>query len=414
MGASLSLAACSGYGTGSGDESTKDGSAHDEGSDAVWIRELTAADTILLTDLTDSSLGEANGRGERTAEVSLLPYGFARTDTSLQTNVYSHSPRDRSVGLDHMGARFYAPELGVWTSGDPAILTKPEQYVTAEFGAANAYAYANLRPVVAADRDGQFWHVLAGAAAGGLIGGTVEVARQYFTTGKVEDFGRVGAAAAGGAVSGAMVAANPVASLASVGTVGAGSNVAGGVVTRLLQSGGQSAGTVNDVAIDAGVGLVTAGVVKGGSSVLRKVAQKPAVPASGGAMGKAGAATKGVANLLASSEAAGGHLVARHVGQSAAALDARIAAQANVNVASSFQTLAEAQGAVASVLSRNAQAVSSWANAGASGRLVVNGPFSGGLVRVVGGNSAQATGARIVLQGNGSGGYHVLTGFPVS
>src|SRR5690606_20884444 len=144
MGASLSLAACSGYGTGSGDESTKDGSAHDEGSDAVWIRELTAVDTILLTDLTDSSLGEANGRGERTAEVALLPYGFARTDTSLQTNVYSHSPRDRSVGLDHMGARFYAPELGVWTSGDPAILTKPEQYVTAEFGAANAYAYANL------------------------------------------------------------------------------------------------------------------------------------------------------------------------------------------------------------------------------------------------------------------------------
>src|SRR5690606_28353440 len=70
-------------------------------------------------------------------------------------------------------------------------------------------------------------------------------------------------------------------------------------------------------------------------------------------------AAKG-AGLLARSEAAGGHLVARHVGQSAAALDARIAAQANVNVASSFRTLAEAEGAVASVLSRNTQAVSSW------------------------------------------------------
>ena len=84
-----------------------------------------------------------------------------------------------------MGARFYAPELGVWTSGDPAILTKPEQYVTAEFGAANAYAYANLRPVVAADRDGQFWHVLAGAAAGGFIGGTVEAARRNRLTADV-------------------------------------------------------------------------------------------------------------------------------------------------------------------------------------------------------------------------------------
>ena len=34
--------------------------------------------------------------------------------------------------------------------------------------------------------------------AGGLIGGSVEAARQYVATGKVEDWGRVGAAAAGG------------------------------------------------------------------------------------------------------------------------------------------------------------------------------------------------------------------------
>ena len=44
----------------------------------------------------------------------------------------------------------------------------------------------------------------------------------------------------------------------------------------------------------------------------------------------------------------------------------------------------------------------------------VNAPFSGGSVLVRGASSpAAGTGVRVVLQGNGSGAYHVLTGFPV-
>lgn len=213
--------------------------------------------------------------------MALYPYGLAHHDNSIQTNVYANNPRDRSVGLDHMGARFYAPELGVWTSADPAILVKPEQYVTADFAAGNAYAYANLRPTIAADRDGQFWHIAAGAAVGALIGGGVEAARQYVSTGKVEDWGRVGSAAAGGAVAGTVAAANPVVGLASMMGVGAASGAAGGLTTRLVQSGGKAAGTLTDVAVDAGVGAATAGIVKGGSTVLRRVAPaKPVAPPS--------------------------------------------------------------------------------------------------------------------------------------
>jgi len=132
---------------------------------------------------------------------------------------------------------------------------------------------------------------------------------------------------------------------------------------------------------------------------------------AGWAMARLGLAAEG-AGLLAQSEAAGGHLIARHVGLEAAALDARIAA-GNINVASSFRTLAEAEAAAGAALSSNASAVSAWVQAGATGRLAVTGPFSGGLVRVAGGYSAEATGARFVLQGNGAGGYHILTGFPV-
>jgi RHS repeat-associated protein len=65
-----------------------------------------------------------------------------------------------------MGARFYALDLGIWTSGDPVAITHPEKLVTADFAAANPYAYANLTPVVAADRDGHFFQILARAFMG--------------------------------------------------------------------------------------------------------------------------------------------------------------------------------------------------------------------------------------------------------
>jgi RHS repeat-associated protein len=257
---------------------------HEDDDDAedgvVWINELTSADTILINDdLTGSQLAELDGLGRIKSRTSVYPYGFSHYDDSSTTRLYAGSPRDRSVGLDHMGARFYSPEHGIWTSADPAILTSPEQYVTAEFSAANPYAYANLRPVVAADRDGQFWHVVAGAAAGALIGGSLEAARQYVEHGKIESWGRVSAAAGGGGVSGGLTALAPGAGLASLMGLGATSNVAGGMTTRLIESGGKSAGTLDEVATDAVLGAGTGGIVKGGSAVLRKVApKKPSIP----------------------------------------------------------------------------------------------------------------------------------------
>ena len=88
-------------------------------------------------------------------------------------------------------------------------------------------------------------------------------------------------------------------------------------------------------------------------------------------------------------------------------------ASASPRAASSFASQAEAEAAGSAVLSQNAGAVSSWMQSGAAGRLVVNGDFSGGVIRVLGGYSAEATGARFVLQGNGAGSYFILTGFPV-
>jgi RHS repeat-associated protein len=207
-----------------------------------------------------------------------------RYESSKETRQYANAPRDRGVGLDLMGARFYAPDLGVWTIADPVLLNAPEKVAGEQFGTANPYAYANLNPVIAVDNDGNFWNILIGAGIGILVGGGVEAARQYMATGRVESWGRVVAAAAGGAVSGAIIGANPAIGLASVMAYGATAGGAAGVTERLINSGGKSAGTVQDVLVDQAVGALTAGALKGGSVVVRRlVAARVPVAAAAGA-----------------------------------------------------------------------------------------------------------------------------------
>ena len=248
-----------------------------DGSGGSEVTTLISADTIIVSDLIGSMMGEADGLGNRQSTVALYPFGHTRFDDSAETNKFAGTPRDAAVALDHMGARFYAPDLGVWTSGDPIAITEPSTYVTAEFAAANPYAYANLQPVIAADRNGQFWHIAAGALAGAVIGGGIEAYRQYATDGEIKNWGKVGAAAGGGAVAGAITTANPAAGYATVMSYGAASGAAGGLTERLINSGGKDAGTVTEVVVDAAISGVTAGVVKGGASLLSKLKAKPAV-----------------------------------------------------------------------------------------------------------------------------------------
>jgi filamentous hemagglutinin len=115
---------------------------------------------------------------------------------------------------------------------------------------------------------------------------------------------------------------------------------------------------------------------------------------------------------LAAHEAAGGHLLARHVGLDAAALDVRLATNLRLRMASSFASRAEAEAAASSVLGQNSAAVSAWLRSGAVGRLTLDGGFSGGTVRLLGGYSVEGTAARLVLQGDGASSYFILTGYP--
>jgi RHS repeat-associated protein len=249
------------------------------------VTTLSDADTILVHDQLGSVLAEASGRGTPGGRFASYAFGLERYATSNETRLFAGHTRDRGVGLDLMGARFYAPDLGVWTAADPGLLNSPDRGRGADFGAVNAYAYSNLNPIGAKDPDGEFWHIVAGAAVGALIGGGVEAARQYMATGKVEDWGRVGAAAAGSAVAGALTAANPVAGYAAVMSMGAATGVVGGVTTRLVESGGKSVGSLTDIVADAVVGAGSAGLLKGGGAVVSNIAKK-AAPKVANAVGK--------------------------------------------------------------------------------------------------------------------------------
>jgi RHS repeat-associated protein len=261
--AALALVACSGDGAKAPLEPDRHGS----------VQLLSDADTILVQDQLGSVLAEASGTGAARGRFASYAFGVTRYSTSQETRLFAGHTRDRGVGLDMMGARFYAPDLGVWTAADPGLINSPERGAGADFGGVNAYAYVNLNPIGARDPNGEFWWIAAGAVAGGLIGGGIEAARQYAVSGKVEDWGRVKGAAVGGAIAGALTTAVPTAGFAAVMGMGAASGVAGGVGQRLYDSGGKSAGTVTDVVLDAAIGAATAGIVKGGSMVVGKAAK---------------------------------------------------------------------------------------------------------------------------------------------
>lgn len=116
---------------------------------------------------------------------------------------------------------------------------------------------------------------------------------------------------------------------------------------------------------------------------------------------------------LMAHEAEGGHLLAFHLGQSESQLASRLASNSRLSAASTFGTRAEAEAAISHAFDHNASTFSNWLSNGAQGRQVLNAPWSGGTVLQRGASSAvPGTGVRAVLQGNGSGGYYILTGFP--
>ena len=201
---------------------------------------------------------------------------------------YTGKERDEESGFYYHGARYYAPWLGRWVSCDVGVF----RVSNVDAAAFQPYAYVENKPVVANDPDGEAINFVAaavGAAVGAVVGGAIEAGRQYVTTGRVSDWGAVGASAAGGAVSGAVAGLTMGASLVVQATAAAASGVAGGATTRALTGQEQTAGAVLQ---DAAIGLVTFGIVRGGSAAISALRGGGTAAATSGVRAATGSGTR--------------------------------------------------------------------------------------------------------------------------
>jgi RHS repeat-associated protein len=172
---------------------------------------------------------------------------------------YTGKERDSESGLDYFGARYYASNMGRWMSPDWA--SKPEAVPYSDLEnpqSLNLYGYEGNNPLSKADKDGHCWPlctIIAGATVGAVTGAGIEAATEYFSTGKV-DLTKVGNAALGGLVTGAIVgAAGPEAGVLAKAAIGAVAGVTGGAVERGVN--GEKIGDAKAIAVDAVAGAVS-------------------------------------------------------------------------------------------------------------------------------------------------------------
>ena len=345
----------------------------------------TATATNMLTyhyDYRGSTVALTDANGNVTDHIEYSAYGsttyrLGTNDTPFLFNGRYGVMTDAN-GLLYMRARYYNPYLCRFINPDP----------TGFSGGLNWFAYANGDPVSLIDPFGlgavEGW---GGATATWINRNVVNGLNSVSTSWTAINFV-------------AYMEASIIGGMADMLRVGQGTADA----TYNAQSGWDVAiGVSQDIQRAAGISTLLIGGLQGaiedvGVTAAEETGAFSRLAQPGG---------------LTVSENAGGHLLARHVGLSEADLAARLSSQPGITAASTFATRAEAEAAVAGAFDANAANVSAWTASGANGRLVLNAPFSGGSV-LQRGAAAAAPGnsVRVVLQGNGSSGYHILTGFP--
>lgn len=185
---------------------------------------------------------------------------YLLTGKELQDQMVGSTP----FGYYNFGARFYDPELGMWHSVDPAAES---------FYDFSTYNYCANNPLIYKDPNGKFWHIVAGAA----IGGVINWAAHGFLLNKD------GAVAFGiGAVAGAVTAATGGAAFVTAGgtATGGGGFVAGAFSGLVGYTYGTAFQSINNAAyfgdpmptpkefvIGAGISTLTAGLGNGLNSL---------------------------------------------------------------------------------------------------------------------------------------------------
>lgn len=112
----------------------------------------------LMTDYLGSV--RAVVAGDQIAYNNYYPYGGRWNDGSAEPTRWLYNGKELQVTGDlsflDFGSRMYDPDLGRWVNTDPAMQ------------AYSPYLFCANSPMMYADPDGEFWHIVAGAIFGGV------------------------------------------------------------------------------------------------------------------------------------------------------------------------------------------------------------------------------------------------------
>ena len=198
---------------------------------------------------------------------------------------FTGKERDVESGNDYFEARYYSSAMGRFLSPDWSAKEEgsdPIPYADLENPQTlNLYSYVGNNPLARADKDSHCWPVctaLLGAGLGAVAEGMSELANGQKLNGY-----KIGAAAAGGALTGAIT--GPVGDAAEVGllakaTVQVVASVAGGALEIKLNGGTVlSKDGAKAAAKDAAAGLVGGKVEKAAGKLAATTAAKKVIPA---------------------------------------------------------------------------------------------------------------------------------------
>ena len=217
-----------------------------------------------ITDHLGCVRAIVNASGTVVEQNDYYPFGMRHPNglTQLAANRWRFSGKEEhdsafGIAYSDFGARFY-DRSAAWTAIDPMA----EKYFSV-----SPYAYCNNNPVKLADTDGQVVHIAIGAAIGAAVNGGIAAIQ-----GKSPQ--EIRAAAAGGAVAGAITAATGgVTVVAAVGG-GALAGAAGSLTEQFLGSGNIDVKVIAEDLLAGAIGGFIGG--KGGGTVLKRIEGKVA------------------------------------------------------------------------------------------------------------------------------------------
>lgn len=161
---------------------------------------------------------------------------------------------DKETGLYYLQSRYYDPVTHRFLNADDEDVVTSSQNALSD---KNLFAYCDNNPICRADDEGDCWHILIGAAVGGVISGAISAISQYTTTGSI-DWIVVGISTLSGAATGALACTGW--GLGALVAANVGISVVENAASQLVENKGFKSFNVKDMLIDGAIGGATAAI----------------------------------------------------------------------------------------------------------------------------------------------------------